>query len=394
MKRSKKVIMLFSMSFLPNQGRYIRVYNQAKSLLKRFSEVKIIAWDREGNQPPFAIVDGIKVERLHIKAGIEKGPLGNGLKVLLFNLIAFGKLILNRQEIEVIHAFNLDTMLPAIAAAKLLKKPAILDLCEPDYYAFWGEKYGFFLKLVNWLEKVISRRFDAVLVHNQYQINKFKKYGVKRLRLIGSYPTYLVKQVKKHQNIEGKPVVIGRIGTIYANNGIEELVEAFGLLLKKHKNIKLMLAGRVYENYKETFRQLIRPLGDKAEVIGAFPASQMPQLYQKIDISVMLNRRTAWFKNITPTKFFDTLANGVPVVTSDIGGLKYIIEEYQCGYVVDETNPHEICAVLEKLVKNPSLRQKMAENGLKAAWERFNWNLMEKYLLEVYEDVRKEKLAR
>ena len=116
------------MSFLPNQGRYVRVYNQAKSLLKNFSEVKIIAWDREGNQPPFAIVDGIKVERVRIKAGIEKGPLGNGLKVLLFNLIAFGKLLLNRQEIDVIHAFNLDTMLPAIAAAKLLKKPAILDL--------------------------------------------------------------------------------------------------------------------------------------------------------------------------------------------------------------------------------------------------------------------------
>jgi len=379
--------MVFSMSFFPNQGRYLRVYNEARSLLKAFGHVNIIAWDRECTQPKLEIVDGILVERIRIKTGVEKGPIRNGWKVLLFNLIVFLKLVLRRREVDIIHAFNIDTMISTITAAKLMGKGAILDLCEPDYYAFWDKKYAPFLKVINWLEKVISRRFDAVFVHNNYQVKKFQKYGVRHLEQIGTYPSsrLIVERIKIHRNSENKPVIIGRIGTIYANNGIEELVEAFKLLLNRFKHTRLLLAGRVYNNYQETFDRLMHFLGDKVEVTGPFSPEQIPELYRRIDISVMLNRRTDWFKNITPTKFFDSIANGVPVITSDIGDLREITEKFKCGLVVDETDPESICSALEILVNDPALRQKMAENGLRAAKEKYNWDLMEKRLLNVYD---------
>jgi glycosyltransferase involved in cell wall biosynthesis len=98
----------------------------------------------------------------------------------------------------------------------------------------------------------------------------------------------------------------------------------------------------------------------------------------------MIYRRSSWFKNITPTKFFDSLAMGVPVIVSDMGGLKEIVEHYNCGIVVDESNPEEVAEAIKKMSEDPALRHKMALNGLTAIKENYNWERMRERLLKIY----------
>ena len=62
-----------------------------------------------------------------------------------------------------------------------------------------------------------------------------------------------------------------------------------------------------------------------------------------------------------------------------------IIEERECGIVVDETDPQDICEGIEKLITDPARRKGIAENGLKVAREEFNWEVQGKKLLEMYE---------
>lgn len=381
----KKVVMLFSMSFLPHQGRYLRVYNEARTLIGAGKGVTLIAWDRDCKSPQEDIVDGIKIERVWSNAGFQQGP-SNILNVLVFYIKLLPRLF--RKEADVIHCFNLDTILPGLFVAKVKGKKAVLDLCEPQYYTNWPKRYRFFVNMLQSFEQFFSRKFDSVLVHNLYQMRKFQKYGTQTLEQIGSYPNKsLIADHLEEKKNDSTPLVIGRIGSIYKNNGIEETVDAFKKLAVSNANLKLLLAGKVFKEFKEEFEHLISTLNGKIEVTGEFSPEDLPKLYDKIDISLQLSRRTDWFKNITPTKFFETLAHGIPVITSDIGELKEIIAEYNCGIVVDETNPESVYAGLKKMVDHAELRLKMAENGLMAIKERYNWDIMGQKLLSVYQEL-------
>lgn len=378
----KKIVMLFSMSFLPYQGRYLRVYNEAKTLVEAGKEVTVIAWDRDCRSPKKEVIDNIKIERIWSRAGFQSGPLGI-FRFLAFYLRLFPRLI--RSQYDVIHCFNLDTIFPGLLIARIRGKKAILDLCEPNYYSNWPRKYILLAKILQFFERILSKRFDYLLLHSYYQVRKFQSYGVGALEHIGSYPNHslIIDKIKGQIDTDGA-VVIGRIGSIYKDNGIEEMIDVFKRLKAAFTNVKLLIAGKVFDEFRDELNRLIFPLGDAIEVIGEFSPEDLIGLYGKLDISFQLSRRTDWFKDITPTKFFESLASGVPVITSDIGDLREIVKQYNCGVIVDETDPESIFLGLKRLVEDPGLRLKIAENGLRAVRDSFNWDLMGQRLLGVY----------
>jgi glycosyltransferase involved in cell wall biosynthesis len=288
---------------------------------------------------------------------------------------------------DVIHCFNLDAALPSILAAKLGKRKFVLDLCEPNYYGNWGKMYGPLHAFVSCLERGIARASDYLFVHNLFQVQKFRDCGVTSLEQIGSYPNRcdVVETVSVSDRTED--AVIGRIGSIYHNNGVEELVGAFKLLLEKYPRVRLLLAGKVAPKYQATLDSLVSPIREHVDLTGAFSFSDMPRLYGQTDISVMLYVRNEHFVNVTPTKFFDSMASGVPLVTSDIGGLRKIVEQHDCGVVVDETDTESVCAELERLILSPELRRTLAENGLRLAEEKYNWEAQEGRFLEIYDNL-------
>jgi glycosyltransferase involved in cell wall biosynthesis len=382
-----KVVMLFSMSFQPYQGRYLRVYNEARTLVDSGYDVTLLAWDREGGSPEEELRDGIQIKRFHIPAGVGMGPRRNALNVGKFNRAAFRYIM--KHPFDIVHCHNLDAIVMSLVAARLRRKKAVLDLCEPEYYAFWDNKFSWLLPGINELEIQLAKRFDHLFVHNLYQVQRFRSRGISSLTQVGSYPNRSMIP-NKIRNSGTEEVVIGRIGTIYENTGMEELIEAFSKLLEKQKKVgkrsscRLFLAGRVYDSFRPTFEALVSPLKEYVEVYGPFQATDLSWLYEKIDISVMIYRKTRWFRNITPTKLFDSLANGVPVVANAIGDIPMILKEGRCGLIVDESDLDSICNGIEKLTNNSSLRLEMAENAMRLARDKYTWEACEDSFLSQY----------
>ena len=382
-----RVVAVFGMSFHPAQGRYLRVHNQLRALAAAGYDVLLLCWDREGRQPAEECRDGIRVRRIRIPAGVGRGPLRSGTSVLRFNRAVHRALM--TEPLDVVHCFNLDAILACFLAAKRRGKKAVLDLCEPEYYALWKARYRPLLPLVNALERWLARRFDRVFVHNRYQVRKFQRYGVTRLTQIGSYPNRSMVRAAPTGSGAGR-FVIGRLGTIYEDNGIEEILEAYRLLLERGRDrdrpgrYHLYLAGRVFDSYRPTFQRLIEPFGDQVTVEGSFDAFDMARLYAKLDLSLVLARRTRWFRNITPTKLFDSMVCGVPVVASDIGEVREILEEGQWGLTVDERSPASICEAIETISTTPGLRERMAAAAVRLAHDKYTFDVHEPVFLAEY----------
>ncbi|WP_415890269.1 glycosyltransferase family 4 protein [Neptuniibacter sp. SY11_33] len=86
-----------------------------------------------------------------------------------------------------------------------------------------------------------------------------------------------------------------------------------------------------------------------------------------------------------PVKMFEYMGAGVPVIASDFPVLREIIEEYDCGIVVDPLDPQAIADAIDFFVNNPSRALEMGLNGRKAAEKIYNWGEEERKLLRFYE---------
>jgi glycosyltransferase involved in cell wall biosynthesis len=78
------------------------------------------------------------------------------------------------------------------------------------------------------------------------------------------------------------------------------------------------------------------------------------------------------------------MACGVPVVASDIGEVKEILAESRCGLVVDERDPASICEAIETIATTPGLRDEMARSAVRAAHDRYTWEVGEPVFMAHY----------
>ena len=74
------------------------------------------------------------------------------------------------------------------------------------------------------------------------------------------------------------------------------------------------------------------------------------------------------------------LLNRLPVIATKVGGMKYIVENNETGFLVERFNIDEITIAMNKLYQDDILREKMGGNGYKKALEEYTEN---KYVSEI-----------
>ena len=85
-----------------------------------------------------------------------------------------------------------------------------------------------------------------------------------------------------------------------------------------------------------------------------------------------------------PTKMFEYMALGLPVIVSDFPLYRKVIEEHNCGLLVDPQSQKSIYSALTYIADHPQEAWRMGMNGRNAIVDRFNWKLEEKKLLSIY----------
>jgi len=92
-----------------------------------------------------------------------------------------------------------------------------------------------------------------------------------------------------------------------------------------------------------------------------------------------------------PVKMFEYMVAGIPVIASNFSLWREIIEGNKCGLCVDPLNPSEIAKAIDYIMTHPAEAQQMGKNGLRAVQEQYNWDIEEKKLLALYEQLLKQR---
>ena len=85
-----------------------------------------------------------------------------------------------------------------------------------------------------------------------------------------------------------------------------------------------------------------------------------------------------------PTKLFEYMGAGLPVIASDFPLWRGIVDGQQCGILVDPTSRVEIAKAVDWMYENPEDARKMGENGRRAIRDHLNWESESTKLRQVY----------
>src|SRR5262249_57463491 len=98
-----------------------------------------------------------------------------------------------------------------------------------------------------------------------------------------------------------------------------------------------------------------------------------------------------WLENYRhgqPTKIFEYMSAGLPVLASDIPVCRRVIEPAACGLLADPLNPDAIASALRWLFDHPAEAAEMGRNGQRAVAERYNWESESRRLIATYAELQ------
>lgn len=122
----------------------------------------------------------------------------------------------------------------------------------------------------------------------------------------------------------------------------------------------------------EATHQMATDLGvlDRINFAGPIPKESVPKVLREHDI--FLN--TTNFDN-TPVSVIEALSCGLPIVSTKVGGIPYLLEHGKTALLVQPGNVAEMAAALKRLVTEPDLALQLSTNGRKLA-ESFDWSVI------------------
>ena len=277
------------------------------------------------------------------------------------------------------HAQNFDTIVPALVAAKIKRKPLIYDILD-IYSDSVSSMPKWVRQIALYIDKFFIKSADGVIFANAPQLELIGKNLNDNSIVICNTPKN-VPRISEHRKDDKLTLFFG--GSIYKKQilNLDKIIMA----VKDRDDIMLVIAG--YGDYEGELRELITGIKN-VEFIGAIEHKEVLNRTLNADLlfalydPILQNTKYA-----LAHKLFEAMACGKPILVSDATAMADFVRAHNCGVVVNCRSVKEIKDAIVKLKDNPQLCRQLGANGKSAFEEKYSWQLMKPRLLDFYEKI-------
>jgi glycosyltransferase involved in cell wall biosynthesis len=290
-----------------------------------------------------------------------------------------------RQDARLYH-FHDPELIPIGLLLRLHHKTVVYDVHE-DLRADLAFKHYIprFIRTplawaVDLFEKSASRCFSAVVPATRGIEKRFLHLN-SRAVVIKNFPK-LEEFDHSHQDWTHRNQSVAFVGGISLDRGIKEMVQAMALL-PDNLQATLELAGKFVP---ETLRQEVSKIKgwNRVQYRGMLGRAQVAGLLQNVRAGLVTLRPTPGFVESAPTKMFEYMNAGIPVIASDFPAFREIVAETKCGLLVNPLDPRAIAAAIEYVLTHPAEAEEMGRRGREVVQIHYNWANEERKLLALY----------
>jgi glycosyltransferase involved in cell wall biosynthesis len=175
------------------------------------------------------------------------------------------------------------------------------------------------------------------------------------------------------------------IGQISLERAFDTLIAGLALLKTKYPGFIMHLFGES-QLLKGELDQLpgYECVRDNLRFYGYTDQKKAFQYIGNVTAGLALLKPVGDYTESYPTKLFEYMALGLPVVTSNFRLYKDVVERHNCGFCISPHDPVQVAQVLIELIENPQKAFMMGLNGRQAVEHEYNWSSELEKLLNYY----------
>ena len=291
---------------------------------------------------------GGELEADLLERGVRVQALGKGGR---WDVVRFSYRLLRslrRERPDVLHGY-LDTpnllgtvMKPFVPRMRVVwgVRASNMDL---DHYD-WLARLSF--KLGCWL----SRYADLVICNSAagQQVHAAHGYPSKRIVVIPNgidserfKPDLGARtEMRRRWAVGDEDVLVGLIARLDPMKDHETFLRAAAAVMSDRPHVRFVCVGDGPQPYREKLRRLGSDLGLDNRLTWAGPRTDMPKVYNALDLAVLSSRWGEGFPNVVA----EAMATGVPCVVTDVGDARYVVGD--TGWVCAPHDPAELARAL------------------------------------------------
>lgn len=173
---------------------------------------------------------------------------------------------------------------------------------------------------------------------------------------------------------------VGGLDRAHYFKGVAVLLKALLILEPRNWRLKIVGDGDLRASYEELTKKY--GLEKLVEFSGSLKGSELIRAYQNADLFILpsINRNEAF-----GLVLIEALACGVPVIASDLPGVRRVFNNHEHGLLIKPNDPEDLKKKLEFIFKNEELRRLMSLAARRLAEEKYDLKIMSAKLLDLFE---------
>jgi PEP-CTERM/exosortase A-associated glycosyltransferase len=186
--------------------------------------------------------------------------------------------------------------------------------------------------------------------------------------------------------LQGK-AVLGFIGSFYAYEGLDVLLQALPAMLEEDPAIRVLLVGGGPQDAALKAQAAQLGVADKVIFTGRVPHHDVQRYYNLVDVLVYPRLKMRLTDLVTPLKPLEAMAQGRLLVASDVGGHKELIEDGKTGVLFSAGNPLALAEKTLALLGAPERWPALREQGRRFVENERSWKASVARYKNVYRGV-------
>ncbi|MDR9755364.1 MAG: glycosyltransferase [Thermacetogeniaceae bacterium] len=233
------------------------------------------------------------------------------------------------------------------------------------------------------LERILMRKIPVIFAENSY----IKHYPwVKKNITVLNMP--LTSQLLQINETKYSKPTLGYIGGVTPERGSIVTLDALKILKSKGYAVDWECIGPTDNAHRKEIGNIIKRYGlEGVRLRGYLLPSEGWPVIARCHIGLALLKPIPNYYESYPTKLFEYMALGLPVITSNFPLYRQVVEKERCGICVDPESPEETAQAVQYLLEHQDEAESMGRRGQIAAIEKYNWELEQKKLLHFYDSL-------
>ncbi|MCX6153945.1 MAG: glycosyltransferase family 4 protein [Candidatus Kapabacteria bacterium] len=259
----------------------------------------------------------------------------------------------------------------------------------------WGKLY--FDKLLRIAEEIQWDAADAIFVPSSVVKRMMIDYGVDPIKVVvnpnGTDPDKFRpdidgKRIIQKYKLENK-FVCGFSGTFGQWHGVDVLAEAAKAIISKIPNAILFFIGDGMMRAK--VEEIIQKsnVGNNCIITGFVNHYEIPEYLAACNVllspTVQNDDNSEFFGS--PTKLFEYMAMGKPIVATSVGQLGEVIQDSENGILCEQKQPEALAEAVQKIYSDENLAIKISEGARKSAIEKYDWKVNVTRIINKYQQL-------